>query len=418
VARVTMVLDNDLTRDVRVRKEAATLSRAGHRVRVVALRTPGAAPRERLGDIEVIRVPAAAHCGKRGVARLPELLLWYHRMAPLGREAERWPAEAVHAHDLTTLGPARRAARRLGAALVYDAHELYVETLNATGPRHRGGVRGLLQRVVEGYLRRLGTALERRWLQGIDGHITVCEGIADELARRYDVRRPTVVANCPPTISPPAPDGRLRRALAAPPDARVLLYQGTLPAHGRGLGDLIRVVARLPADVWVVLLGWGGGKARLVRMARERGVADRVTFLPPVPQEELIRWTVEATAALVPMRPVNLNNEMSLPNKLFESLMAGVPVVASGTSEIRRVLEEFPAGVLYDPGSLEDLERAIREVLDAPAKQRAAFVEAGRRATAEKWCWERQEEHLLALYDRVLGSRGPVTGSRLVGSSR
>ena len=368
----------------------------------MALRTPESAERETRDGIEVERVAPPPWAGRRGLRQLPELMRWYSRMGPLGRRAEQVSADVIHAHDLTTLGPARRAARRLGVPLIYDDHELYVETLNTTYPLDRGPVRRLLYRGMEAYLRWTGTRLERRCLRDLAGHITVSDTIADELVRRYGCPRPTVVANCPPLREPPEPDGRLRRALAAPDGTRVVLYQGTFPASGAGQEDLVDAATCLPESVRIASLGWGFGQAMLERRAAERGVADRVTFLPPVPPDELPHWIADADLAAVPNRPVNLSNLLALPNKLFESMMARVPVVAADTPEVRRVLEAYPAGVMYEMGDVNDLAARTLEVLGADAGGREAFRVAAKRATVETYSWERQEERLLGVYERVL----------------
>ncbi len=406
MARITMLLDNDFTRDHRVLKEARSLVGVGHAVRIVALRTPGSAARENRDGISVVRVRPPHWTGHPGPAQVPELLLWYDRMAPLGRAATLRPADVVHAHDLTTLGPARRAARCLGAALVYDDHELYVETLNTTYPLDRGPLRRRLYRGMEGWLAFAGRWLEGRWIRDLDGHVTVSDTIADEIVSRYGCPRPTVIANCPPLRSPPPPDGRLHRALGVPDEAKIVLYQGTFPASGAGLEDLVDAVAELPERVRLAYMGWGFGRAALERRARERNVTDRVTFLPSVPPDALPGWIADAAVAVVPNRPVNLSNLLALPNKLFESMMAGVPVVAADTPEVRRVLEAYPAGVMYEMGNVGDLVARVLEVADGSEEALASFRVAARRATTETYCWERQEERLLALYARVLTKRG------------
>lgn len=405
-----MLLDNDFTRDNRVRKEGASLAAAGHAVTVVAVRSPGSAPRETLGAVRVRRVSLPAWTRLAGPGQLLTILLWYHRMASLGREAERIPADVVHAHDLTTLGPARRAARRLGAALVYDDHELYVEKVDTGWPAGRGAPARAAFRLLSAWLRAAGTALERRGVRGLAGHVTVSDGIAEEIARRYAVPKPLVVANCRP-FAPPGPgDGRLRRAVGAGPGRRVVLYVGTFPGSGAGHDDVVDCLRLLPSDVVLAFLGPGWGKEILRRRARAAGTEGCAAFLDPVPSEEVPAWIADADVSLVPNLLVNVSNRYALPNKLFESMLAGTPVVAGDAPEMRRVLTEFPAGLLYASGDPRDLAAKIGEVLAADPARRAAFREAGRRAASGPWSWERQSEKLVALYGEILGRRRSCTG--------
>ena len=409
MARVTMLLDNSFQRDHRVLKEARSLAGAGHRVRIVA-RAPEVGEerlpaREERDGFRVDRVPFPAWTRWRGPLRAWAERRWFERTAPLGAAAAAEPADVVHAHDLTTLGPAARAARALGAALVYDDHELYVETVHTTYPLDRGRLRtALFRRAANGIARR-GARLERRLLPTLDGHVTVSESIAEEIARRYGVRPPRVVANCPPLRRVETPDDRLRRALGVGPSQRVVLYQGTMPASGAGQEDLVDAALHLPADVTIAFLGWGFGRAGLEARARDRGVADRARFLDPVPPDELPLWIAGADVAAVPNRAGNLSNLLALPNKLFEAMMVGVPVAAADTPEVRRVLEAYPAGALHAMESPEALARAVLDVVDAPLEARAAMRAAALRATEERYCWERQAETLLGLYEEILARR-------------
>lgn len=399
--RVTMLLDNDLTRDGRVQKEARSLVGAGYEVTVVAVRTPGSEPEDEIAGARVIRLPPAPFSDARGFDRVGTVYRWYERMAPLGITAAAIPADVVHAHDLTTLAPARRAARRLGAALVFDDHELYVETLNTSYPPGGGLARRLFFFWMERRLRRAGNRVERAAIPDLAGHVTVSEPLADEIARRFSCDRPTVVMNGPPLVPRPRPDGRLRRAFGAGPDARVVLFVGTMPVVGIGLEDLVDAVAKLPEDVLVALVGWGSGRPALERRAAERGVADRVRFLPPVAPEEVPAWYADADVSAVVNLPTNLSNLYGLPNKLFESMMAGCPVVAADSPAIRDVIRAYPAGRLYAMGDAADLAGKIREVLDAGAEGREAFAAAGRRGVTERYAWEHQEARLLRMYAEI-----------------
>jgi glycosyltransferase involved in cell wall biosynthesis len=127
-----------------------------------------------------------------------------------------------------------------------------------------------------------------------------------------------------------------------------------------------------------------------------------VSFLPPRPFEELVRTAAAATVGLVPVKPDNLNNLLGDTNKLFEYLMAGLPVVASDLPEIRRVVTAGapPVGEIFDPSSPESIASAVRRVLADPDEYERRRREA-RRLAVEQFNWELEERTLLRMYESL-----------------
>jgi glycosyltransferase involved in cell wall biosynthesis len=100
-----------------------------------------------------------------------------------------------------------------------------------------------------------------------------------------------------------------------------------------------------------------------------------------------------------------LNDRLSTPNKLFECLAAGVPVVSSDFPERRRVLLEDPSGplgVLCDPADPADIASAIREILDLPRDRYMAMRQRCEHAAQERWNWEADAARLIALYGKLM----------------
>jgi glycosyltransferase involved in cell wall biosynthesis len=406
-----MLLHNAFTHDTRVLKEARTLVDAGYDVRVLAVQDGATPPLEHRHGFTVIRLPSdpvPTRLLRRALARRGRVSAIGRVAAPLDRPAEgprarlerlglrlhlllehlrylrlagaaacSHAADVYVAHDLETLPAAARAARAGGARLVYDSHELFTER-TSTG---RGG-------------RLAWRAVERRLIPRADVVVTVSESIADELVRRYGVPRPVVVRNLPSG----APDDRgaspLRAQLGIDGDARVALYLGGLQ-RGRGLEPLIRAAASMPG---VVLVAMGPGHPRYVdslrELARELRAGERIVVAPPVSAAEVVRWARGADVGVAPIQDVSLSYYLSLPNKLFDYIAAGLPVVASDFPEIRRVVSEGRLGALCRPDDPADIARAIHWTIDDP--ERHERLRAAARAAAVKLTWEREGQKLLA----------------------
>jgi len=126
-------------------------------------------------------------------------------------------------------------------------------------------------------------------------------------------------------------------------------------------------------------------------------VAERVRLLGPVAPQEVAGVVAGADVALVAIEPTCLSYRFALPNKLFEAVQAGVPVVASRLPDITEVVERYRLGRQFEPGDHQALAAAVREVLAGAAPSTAERARA-----ADELCWEREQLELLACY-RELG---------------
>lgn len=369
--RVLFLVMNDVANDHRVVKEAETLLAAGHEVHAVGVARAGLPARETFRGIAVRRVRARP---------------WPTRKARFAEYAARAAAaslrirpHAIHANDLDTLLPGWAAARLCGARLVYDSHELYLESEHLLGrPRET----------------RIWEAIERRLAPRADAALTVCASIARELESRYGIARVHVVRNLPRRDR-----GTEVRELAPgrSPGEPLLLHQGFLQ-KGRGLETMVEALRFYP-EARLVLLGEGPEEAALRERARVAGVLERVVFRPPVPLADLLAHTRAADLGLVLYEGRSLNYKYALPNKLFEYIMAGVPVLASDLPEMRAVVAPRGVGRLLADARPEAIARAARGMLED--REALAAMRARCREAAEDLCWEREEKTLLEIYDSL-----------------
>ena len=430
MSRIVMFVFNDMTMDSRVRREAASLAAAGHQVTVMARPRQVVArigDRESLDGFEIVRVPVPggwrrpwrlastpgrvvaavvrrvrpadrSASGRREGGALDQMVKW--RFAVLGwarAAADAAPvADVYHGHDLSGLPAAVRAAGRCGGRVVYDSHEYFVESgANARLP---------------GWLKRRLARFERQTASGIWALVTVNATLATLLGDRLSIDRRVVVYNCPPRWSPAAPVTGVARAAAGVglretigvgPDVGVVIYHGGFLAD-RGLLPLADALAEPGmATTHLVYLGFGRLRDVLAARARDPRAGGRIHVLEPVPMDALVAMVSEADVAAMPNLPVNENERLSTPNKLFESIAAGVPVVTSDFPERHRIVIDDPAGPLgavCDPADPASIARAIRSILDLDPAGRAALRARCLTAAHERWNWETESAKLLALY--------------------
>ena len=318
-----MLTAGDPASDPRARRAADAARSAGHEI--VSIGGSGGQRPARVRSRAV-----------RGAGRAWRLLLTPLALRRAGRRAP--PFDVVHAHDFATL-PAGRLLSRGGARLVYDAHEIYVDQEPDAPRLHR-----TLIRLLEGPLARRADAV-----------VTVSEPIAEELQSSLRLAaKPLVVLSCPPrTDVEPAPRG----------DGPLLaLYQGAI-GPGRPLEDLV-VAARHAEEVELTARVPGAPPLEGVKPAE------------PVEPDRLVEAAAAFHVGIVINRPVTRNDELVLPNKLFEYLMAGLAVVVPRLPGLTPIVENEGIGLTYGPGRPDLLGAALTEL----ARDRDRLAEMRTRA--------------------------------------
>lgn len=302
--------------------------------------------------------------------------------------------DVIHAHDIHMIGVAANAAARAftrGKRIpwVYDAHE-YVAGLARYGPRTRRWIAGWHD-------------LEREFIRSASRVVTVSPEIAERLQRDYRLRRrPAVVLNCPPLTAPAAADTRnIRQEVGLQPDIPLLAYAGGL-APARGLSTAVEALVHLPA-VHLALVCVPNAHvshvADLRATAERLGVSDRVHFLDPVSPDDVPHFLSTADIAVHTLRHF-VNHEVTLPNKIFEYIHAGVPVVVSDVKAMATLVRQHEIGEVFRADDAKDLARAVRTVLASRVKYSDRIRDP---ELKRQYSWARQAAVLVQLYGEVLG---------------
>lgn len=370
-----MLLHKSVEFDSRVRREAAALAGAGHEV--VVLELADVAPAAAMLD-GFTRRSVGSTAGMR--SRLPSALYRIAMVRRFVRGIRAVGPDAVHAHDAAMLLPGAIGSRLTGAMLVYDSHELAVGV-----PYRESGWAWLV------------STIERLIVPRCAAVITVSDGIAARLRDLYGLAvTPTVVRNV--TALERNGAGGLRRTLGIGADVSLVLHQGA-SAPARGCAQLIEAAATL-GDVHVAFLGdpEPGYKERLAALIAARGLGDRVVVLPSVPLAELLSWTAEADIGVTLLEDNCENHRLALPNKLFEYIAAGVPVIASALPEVERLVTSYGIGWCVTPDDADALGEALRIAIGARDDPglRERIARAG-----QELRWSSERMRLLELYDRL-----------------
>ncbi len=295
--------------------------------------------------------------------------------------AEKFYADIFVAHDLPMLPVAHLLSRRCHAKLVYDSHELFSEQEFS---RHE---------------KRQWAKIEAKYIGDCNAVITINPSIARELERRYGIQHVNVIYNAERTGEPPLKQILFHEALDIPPGKKILLFQGGLSA-GRNLDVLVSAIGLVQnPELNLVILGDGQMGESLKNLVKARKLTDRVHFHPAVPQADLLRYSACADAGIIPYQAICLNNYYCTPNKLFEFVAAGVPILASDLPEIRNLINTHQIGQVGDLSTAEKVARQIDSFFSDPTRLKhwQDNVIQARRLV----CWEREAEKLVAIFEAL-----------------
>jgi glycosyltransferase involved in cell wall biosynthesis len=376
--------------DPRVLREARALIEAGYAVSIVDIEEEGSHPlEEELQGISLkhVLMPRAFFSTRFDKWALFRVAKMFIRTT---RRLLQTQADIYHGHEVSGLLPCYVAACLRRKPIIFDAHEmpLFERPLSEFGPSRR-------------FLRSLLVVLLAHIVPRCIGVITVSPPIVKELRKRYGLADVTLIRNVP-EYRAVSKSNRLREHLGLSPETRIVLYQGYLQPN-RGLDKLIRAAAFLEPNIVIVMMGKNRRttQTQLEALIASEGVADRVKIIPPVPYAELLDWTASADIGVNVASPdYSLNVRCFLPNKFFEYLMSGVPVLSSSLEAMVEIINTYDVGQVLPSLEPADIGAAINRMLADPAAL-ARMSRNGLEATKDEFNWGKEKGKLVALYQSI-----------------
>jgi len=393
---------NAVTHDSRVLREAETLATCGYDVDILGLHETGLpveehAQRYRVRRVKLVTRPLPKH-------KVVQVFKYVECLLRMTWRGVRLRPNVIHANDIACLPIGLIIAKLSGAKLIYDAHEYWPDVSESRYPQ-------LVSRTTK--------IIESRLARKADVVMTVCDSIAEQMARTSKTHTVQVIRNVPALQparssqgSSPSPlHDRLSIARKAP----IILHLGMV-APGRGVETLLKAMQDVSASAVAILLGSDDVTCRvpgkstyaqsLHAYVEQLGLAKRVYFVAPVIPTDVYRYAVGATIGVAPIEPVCLNNRYSLPNKLFQYIQAGLPVVASDLPEMAKVVRQYEIGEVFPAGDSDRLAAAINSLLTDPVRLRLCQQNSAK--AAQELNWNKEQAKLIAIYEQLKGMNSPV----------
>ncbi|MCL2746259.1 MAG: glycosyltransferase [Coriobacteriia bacterium] len=395
-----MLVSNDVSIDARVRKEAETLANAGAQVTVIglgeeppedivsnapyrlilaqpSLKGKPLQPRWGMPDVWYpVRVLVNTTVTKYRQKRYAEKIDESGYVSQVSRQdmieaAAPLNFDVIHAHDLDTLYAGNRIAQEKGALLVYDSHELFTE-LHFLHP----------------LVKEQCAIVEEEVFPHIDALVTVSPLIGQRLREKYQRfdLEPVVLYNggvvVMDKVQPVADPVRL-------------FFQGAF-APDRNLLELALAMKGLQGKATLSLQGWGPDEEGLRAIIEEYSLEDIVEIIPPCPPFDVVPSAARFDVGVINSIPEDENFLVTLPNKLFDYMSAGLAVASTDLPPIKEILTKEECGITYEQKGAEHTAEVLGNLVGNPEK--ILQMKKASLAAAPKYAWKAQAEKLIALY--------------------
>jgi glycosyltransferase involved in cell wall biosynthesis len=294
------------------------------------------------------------------------------------KKALEIPADIYVAHDLPLLPVAHFCAKKYSSKLVYDSHELYCS------------------QEFSSHEQAMWKAVESKYIHDCDKVITINHSIATELCKQYGINNVEVVHNAEKIIhSNEHVISKIKTQIGIKKDIRILLYQGSITEQ-HNLEVLVDAISLLDReDLHLLYLGDGPYVKTLKKYINKKQLSSKIHYHPAVSQDKLMQYTVVADIGIIPYQPTCLNNYLCTPNKLFEYISAGLPIIATDLPELRKFVHNNQIGLVGNTSAAIAIAHMLSEMLEP---QSYAFFKKNVIALREKIDWETEAATLIKIY--------------------
>lgn len=386
--KICMLLDNPLNPDPRVEKEAKTLAGAGYEVTVYCQKADGLTDYEKKDGYTIRRT------FRYKLGTTVKILKYIYAHWELWKSIKE-KYDVYHCHDVETWPVGYFFAKRDGARLVYDAHEYFPDMIV------KGNYRSILKYYASKVLFYLRGSL---FIRKANHVITVNNIVAEQLKKEYQLSKiPVFLYNTRYESDIPSKTSNyLREHYGIKGNETVLYFHGNIDPS-RGIEKIFNIISKMN-DVKLVVAGKGSKDYldKLNSLIRELKIEDKVLFLGFVNHQELLN--VAASADILLYFPVETVKNISLttPNKFFDYLFAGKPMVITGLPGILEFMEKNNLGIVISK-ELKEVDY-IAEQINKLIKNKDQYerLTCEYQRAREKAIWEKEATKLLTLYAEII----------------
>lgn len=354
-------------------KESKTLVQAGYNVTLIAQHSKN----EIVDGVRIIALPKP----KNRFFRI-FFLTWKAYKSALKQKADIY-----HFHDPELLPWMVKLKRKTGAKVIYDVHEDYPNDILS-----KLWIPRFFRVIIANYFNQY----EKKQAKGLSFVIAAWPKIKEKF-KRVGVNNVKIITNYPILEY----FDQMVNKMGIDTDKREvkLIYVGGLTAI-RGIKEIVKSLGFIKNKKTKLILVGKFQEERLKEELKTMPEWQKVTFKGWLSQKEAYKEMQSANIGLICFLPVP-NHIYSVPNKIFEYMVAGIPVVASDLYLLRKVVEINNCGICVNPQDPKEIAKAIEYLIEHP-EEAEKMGENGRKAVLNKYNWEEESKKLLEMYKNLL----------------
>lgn len=286
----------------------------------------------------------------------------------------------VVSNDLDTLLPNFLISKLKGVKLVYDSHEYFTEVPELEGRKFK---------------KKVWEKIERYCFPKLKNIYTVNQSIAGAYEKKYNVKV-KVVRNFP--VYKKNEIKNTKTILQIPSDTKIILYQGSVNLD-RGMEEAIEAMQYVENAV-LLIIGDGDVLSNIKSQTKKLKLDKKIIFHNKIPFEQLKQLTIHADIGISLEKDTNFNYHFSLPNKIFDYIHCGVPILSSSLPEIKHIVLQYDVGEMIKNHNPHHIAEKINFMLSNPDKMKIWKENCA--VAAKELCWQNEEKILEEIYSSPL----------------
>ncbi len=335
--RICHITINNIELERRIFNQIETARISGYKVLVIAPGKPGDRHRERAKGFVLWRIISRFHTGGPLKYIVFNFKLFFYLLFT--------PIKIIHCHDLWPLPAAALASLLKNSSLIYDAHE------------YNSGLKIFNNRPIR---KQIWMILEWLAIPLVDILVTVSHPLGELYQKRYpQLKKVRIIRNLPKFEIPQVLDNL---KIVRKDNEKIILFHGHFKP-GRGLENLVISIKRMN-DVRLFLVGGGELKSKLQQLVNKLEIRNQVNFIDYINKDYLVSYAAQADIGVVLFEPTSINYSFALPNKLFEYIMAGLPVLASNIQTFEYYIKKYKIGKTVDPAKSELIAEILTQMIN------------------------------------------------------
>ena len=379
--RIVHIVLNQFTHDSRVIRQCKSLVKKGYKVNIVAIWANGLPYYETEYGYDVIRIPIFTKSwSKNPIIQIIKYLEFVVRS--LYKIKKIKPA-ICHGHDPSGLLVAFGVKYIFNSKLIYDSHELWSNSIHLQGNKK--------------ILFKIGRKIEKYLIKRTDEVITVNKSIAEILSLENNIKSITIIRNMPEINNDKS---KFKKDEFDFPECNFnLIYVGNIE-NGRGIDIIINAMELVDDNIGLVLMGKDSEyKTSMEVLSNTKNYNNRIKFLKAVEPDQVVNICRLANVGISPTQNLCKSYYLSLPNKIFQYIEAGIPVLASDFPEMKNIIENYNVGMTFSVTSSQSIANSINTVYnDHASYQRFCY---NSKIASNTLNWETEQNNLYGLYKKL-----------------